>query len=310
MQTKPIILTAALALSACHAVPSEKQPSPANTPESTAMQPARQRTRAEAPSVPLPPHQAIKDIVYQTVGGKERKLDLYLPANASAQTPLLVWVHGGAWMRGSKEDFPSRNSRLAAALLNEGYALASVDYRLSGEAAFPAPYDDINAAVAFLNAHKTYPFDRNRVVMAGRSAGAHLAALSGVTGANHFKPKAIVGFFGVYDLILLDHEKDRGKDGTPEAKFLGEAPAANPKKAAQASPLAYVSAATPPVILLHGTQDTTVPPSQSSAMKAALDKAGVISELHLAQGARHSDPVFDTEEYVAKVMAFLRRHVR
>lgn len=273
-------------------------------------------------SAVLPGHiKTINDIPYKTVGGRSLKLDLYLPSADTRRAPVVVWVHGGAWKRGDKESI-TRNSRLLNALLNEGYAVASVGYRLSGEAVFPAQIQDVNDAVQYLwqNAGR-YGIDNGRIALAGRSAGAHLAALAAASNtagppsfitaapAPGFKVNALVGFFGPYDLSTLSDGKNRNSTAqSPEGLLLGGEPSARPEAAKQASPVSYVGRHMPPTLLLHGTNDRNVPHSQSETLKSHLDAAGIPNELYLAEGARHGDPVFDNELYVGKVTAFLRKY--
>lgn len=262
-----------------------------------------------------------KDITYKTVADKALTLDVYLPSEDTDKAPLVVWVHGGAWKRGDKTAFTYKNNRLLNMLLGDGYAVASINYRLSGEATYPAPVQDINDAIEFLfqNSNK-FHVDNNRIAMMGRSAGAHLAGLIALSNAHEVadfitdgdKPRfdidAFVGFFGVYDMLELDKKYDNPSKNSPEAKFLGDIPGKIVDTAKQASPLNYVAGNTPPTLLLHGTDDDRVPVNQSKILKAALDKAAVANELYLLQGGHHGDPTFDTPEYVEKVQAFLNQY--
>ncbi|UOO81682.1 alpha/beta hydrolase [Uruburuella testudinis] len=314
MQTRLSALALCALLTAACAAPTAI-PAPANTPS--------KRTRAmTTPPIPLPEQTRVfKDIIYKNVNGTDLKLDLYLPAQADKPTPLIVWVHGGAWMRGDKADFPPRNSRLAAALLSEGYALASVSYRLSGQAAFPAPIQDLNDALAYLWAHAgQYGFDRDNIAIAGRSAGAHLALLAATANAQlpadfisssqaPFHIRAAVGFFGIYDLPLMGEQKN-STAASPESRLLGGTPAALPQTARAASPVSYVGPHTPPVILLHGTDDRQAPVDQSRVLQQRLNQSGIANEIIIVEGARHGDPVFDTEPYVAQVVDFFQRHLK
>ncbi|CAH0529878.1 alpha/beta hydrolase [Vibrio hippocampi] len=262
-----------------------------------------------------------KDIVYKRVGEREIKLDIYTPnLQAKQQYPLLVWVHGGAWKRGSKDAIPTKNPLLLESVLEQGYALASVDYRLSGEATFPAPVQDINDALNFLHDEASrYHIDANNVVMMGRSAGGHLAGFIGATNTAYgdvdfySQPKyhvsAVVSFFGPTDLLALGQ-----KGGRPTSKkssvsrFLGDIPANIPKLAEQASTTTYINEQTPPYIQLHGTLDKRVPLSQSEVLKQKLDKFGVENQLFIEEGVGHSAPIFDTEKYVPHVLTFLQKH--
>ena len=262
----------------------------------------------------------VRDIAVKQVGAHHLKLDLYLPASAN-RTPVVVWVHGGGWRQGQKEDV-LRNPRLLHALLAEGYAVAAVAYRVSGQATFPAPIQDVNDAIqAVWQNSSQYSLDPERIALAGRSAGAHLAGLAATSNSEApadfitlaarpgFKIRAFVGFFGPYDLNTLRTDKGQSPDvQSAEAGMLGATPAAQPQLATRASPVHYVNADTPPVLLLHGTNDRQVPQAQSEQLKKRLDAIGVPNELHITQDARHGDPIFDDEVHVAKVMAFLRRH--
>ncbi|ELB2759914.1 alpha/beta hydrolase [Vibrio alginolyticus] len=262
-----------------------------------------------------------KDILFKTVGEREIKLDLYTPSvESNTQYPLLVWVHGGAWKRGSKDAIPEKNPLLLQSVLNEGYALASVDYRLSGEAIFPQPVQDINDALNYLydNAEKL-GIKADNVVIMGRSAGGHLAGFIGATNSAYhqvdfyeppkYKVSAVVNFFGPTDLLELSNKggKKTSKKSSV-SRFLGDIPNNIPKLAKKASTTSYVNENTPPYIQLHGTLDKRVPLSQSEILKAKLDEHGVTNQLFIEEGVGHSAPVFDTEKYVTHVLDFLNKH--
>ncbi|MCS0251987.1 alpha/beta hydrolase [Vibrio alginolyticus] len=262
-----------------------------------------------------------KDILFKTVGEREIKLDLYTPSvESNTQYPLLVWVHGGAWKRGSKDAIPEKNPLLLQSVLNEGYALASVDYRLSGEAIFPQPVQDINDALNYLydNAEKL-GIKADNVVIMGRSAGGHLAGCIGATNSAYnqvdfyeppkYKVSAVVSFFGPTDLLELSNKggKKTSKKSSV-SRFLGDIPNNIPKLAKKASTTSYVNENTPPYIQLHGTLDKRVPLSQSEILKAKLDEHGVTNQLFIEEGVGHSAPVFDTEKYVTHVLDFLNKH--
>ncbi|EGQ7904542.1 TPA: alpha/beta hydrolase [Vibrio alginolyticus] len=262
-----------------------------------------------------------KDILFKTVGEREIKLDLYAPSvESNTQYPLLVWVHGGAWKRGSKDAIPEKNPLLLQSVLNEGYALASVDYRLSGEAIFPQPVQDINDALNYLydNAEKL-GIKADNVVIMGRSAGGHLAGFIGATNSAYhqvdfyeppkYKVSAVVSFFGPTDLLELSNKggKKTSKKSSV-SRFLGDIPNNIPKLAKKASTTSYVNENTPPYIQLHGTLDKRVPLSQSEILKAKLDEHGVTNQLFIEEGVGHSAPVFDTEKYVTHVLDFLNKH--
>lgn len=261
-----------------------------------------------------------KTVNSKNVDGNALKLDLYLPASqqhATSKPPLIVWVHGGAWKRGDKTAFIQKNNHLVNTLLTKGYAIASINYRLSGEAQFPAQIQDVNDGIEFLwqNADK-YGFDKDRIAIMGRSAGGHLAGL--VAMSNHhdvsdfisqakqpsFDIQALVSFFGVYDFIALNEQKNSSAK-SPEGQLLGDAPSNLVDIAKIASPTTYADAKAPVTLLLHGLQDSNVPNEQSVLLHNALDNAKVNNKLVLVEGARHGDPVFDSEQYVNQVSQFL-----
>ncbi|MGO2496402.1 MAG: alpha/beta hydrolase fold domain-containing protein [Vibrio litoralis] len=264
-----------------------------------------------------------KNMLFKTVGEREIYLDLYTPDQASSQAyPLLVWVHGGAWKRGSKDELPTKNPLLLNSALKAGYAVAAVDYRLSGEVAFPAPVQDINDGINFLhdNAQKLN-IKVDHIAMMGRSAGGHLAGFIGATNSAYdkvdfyeqpkYKVDAVVSFFGPTDLLALGNKgaKKTSKKSSV-SRFLGDIPSEIPDVAKQASTTTYINANTPAYIQLHGTEDKRVPLSQSELLKAKLDQFDIVNELYVEQGVGHSAPVFDTEKYVPKVMAFLKQNFR
>ncbi|KKA46214.1 alpha/beta hydrolase [Salinivibrio sp. KP-1] len=266
-------------------------------------------------------HVMHKDIAYKQVEGKAIGLDLYTPsAQADQPYPLLVWVHGGAWKRGSKDAIPTKNPTLLNAVLEKGYALAAVNYRLSGEAIFPAPLTDINDALNYLHDHANqYHIRADELAMMGRSAGGHLAGLVGATNSHSniafytsnpkYRVKAVVSFFGPTDLMALG--KKHGKKASKRssvARFLGDIPSNIPDIAQRASTTHYINSNTPPFIQLHGAEDKRVPVSQSQLLQSKLDDYGIDNQLFIEQGVGHSAAVFDTDKYVPHVMAFLEQH--
>lgn len=270
-----------------------------------------------------------KNIVFKTVKGRDIKLDLYLPTmSKNDQHPLLIWVHGGAWKRGTKDDIPTKNPLLLNSVINAGYALASVDYRLSGEAIFPAPVSDINDAINYLHENAVqYQILADEVVVMGRSAGGHLAGLIGATNAYddidfYVKPlyevAAVVSFFGPTDLISLGNKpartsaqksnnktSDNPSKQSSVARFLGDHPQNVPDLAKQASITTYINQNTPPFIMFHGTLDRQVPLSQSTMLQKLLDQHNVDNQLYIEEGVGHSAPVFDTDKYVPYIINFL-----
>jgi acetyl esterase/lipase len=259
----------------------------------------------------------IRDIEYAKVEGRALKLDFHLPP-AKPRSPLIVWVHGGAWRSGSKSDMP------LGKLVEEGYAVASVDYRLSPEAKFPAQIHDIKAAIRFLRGHSSqWHVSSHKVVIAGDSAGAHLAALVGVSNGHHdlegevgndraesSDAQAIISFYGGSDLTtILKQSTPHGLSVRVPALdlLLGGQPDDLPALARLASPVFHVNRHSPPLLLLHGDQDQQMPINQSLELWGAYKKVSAPVQLEIVHGAAHGGAAFYDREHLAVVTEFLRR---
>ncbi|MEO8115566.1 MAG: alpha/beta hydrolase [Phenylobacterium sp.] len=235
----------------------------------------------------------LPNLTYSTIQGYQPlKLDLYLPAAHKALKPLVIYVHGGGWTGGHSRaagafaDFPA----VLAGLASRGYVVASLNYRLSGEARFPAAIDDVRAAIRWLRAHaREYGIDSRRVAVWGGSAGGQLAALVATdcqAGDDCVQAAAI--WYGVFDFAALPQRPARG--GGPDAPnaYLGCRIAQCPEVVAAASPIAHVDASDPPMLLIWGSADRTVPPDQSRAMAARLKAAGVRTQVLEIADVDHS----------------------
>ena len=261
----------------------------------------------------------VRDVTFARVGESELRLDLYLP-RAGAAAGLIVWVHGGAWRAGS------RASVDLVGLTERGWALASVDYRLSTVARFPAQVHDIKAAIRFLrqNAAKLgYP--ASPIAVAGSSAGGHLAALVGVTNGNlelegkvgdasqqSSDVQAIVSLYGASNLTtILAQSTPHGLDVRVPALelLLGARPEAAPEPARIASPVFHVDARDPPLYLAHGDQDSQMPINQSHELQGAYDKLGLPVRFDVVHGSGHGGPAFTSPAALAQIDAFLRQHL-
>jgi acetyl esterase/lipase len=271
---------------------------------------------------PLPADVVVhRDLAYVPGGHERQKLDLYLPKGAAGPLPVIVWVHGGGWQNGSKANaMPLRLGFVA-----KGYAVASVGYRLTDAAPFPAQIQDCKAAVRWLRAHaREYGLDPARFAAWGASAGGHLVAMLGTAGdVKEFnvgpnpgvssRVQAVVDYYGPSDLLRFvetpGYATHRRPD-SPEAKLVGGPVVENRDKAAAASPVTYVTRDDPPFLIVHGSADPTVPPNQSEVLHAALQKAGVNSTLHMLPGAKHGGPEFATPEIVAEIAAFLTANLK
>lgn len=289
-----------------------------------AQQPAPTTQRVLRPGERLVPAypkgtQRLLNLVYVTNGHERQKLDLFIPPNATNPVPVIIWVHGGAWKAGSKENSP------ATRFLRNGYAVASINYRLSQHAIFPAQIEDCKGAVRWLRAHaKEYNLDPDRFAAWGASAGGHLVALLGTTGnVKSFdvgenldfssRVQAVVDFFGPTDLTLMSKDAppngpiDHDAADSPESLLIGGPIQANKEKAAKANPINYVTRDAPPFLILHGDKDNLVPYQQSELLRDALQKAGVPATLNIIPGAGHG---FAGPEINRQVDEFLERHLQ
>ncbi len=252
---------------------------------------------AEAQRPPRPPRGVtlVRDVPYVADGHRRQTLDLYLPARKAGQRaedealPLVVWIHGGAWAAGSKEDFGA-----ASLLTRGGYVVASVNYRLSHDAPFPAQVDDCRAAIRWLrdNAAK-HRIDPDRIGVWGHSAGGHLAALLGTTddpsaagdrpGATSCRVQAICDFSGPTNLGLYG----ASRPGDILSRFLGGTVQDRPDVVSRADPASFATKDDPPFLLVHGENDPIVPVEHARRLESALAKANVEVELRIVRGGGH-----------------------
>ena len=241
-----------------------------------------------------------RDLVYKRVNGEVLALDLYFPEKFSGPLPVIVWIHGGGWSRGRKERCP------AVALVNDGYAVASIDYRLSSTAPFPAQIEDCKAAVRWIRANASkYNLHPDHIGVWGHSAGGHLAALLGTSGgvrelegdgdnmSYSSRVQAVCDVSGPSDLVRLYQDASQssgdksGKAMSAVAALVGGSAEQNQTNAIAASPIHYVSKDDPPFLIIHGENDPTVPVTQAESFAAALKAAGVETTLEIATGRGH-----------------------
>ena len=302
---------------------SEPVPVPIPRPEirstltESVAEPVAQRLSApQAPPAPVPRPQyqpppltfadgvtATFDIPYATLPGfRPLTLDLYTPRAQAVAAPMVVFVHGGSWNNGDSRtarafnDFP----RALAALAAQGYVVASINYRLSQEARFPAALQDVKSSIRWMRSHAAnFNGDPTRLAVWGTSSGGQLAAMAGVTcGVPRFEPEgevtrdapsncaeAVIDWYGPTDLgaLAADNGKPASEGFTSasagtsaEGRYLGCEPAAcAPGVVKLASPLAFVSENAPPFLIQHGAADTEVSPKQAQKLYDALKAKGV-----------------------------------
>lgn len=270
-----------------------------------------------------------RDIPYVTDGDPSQSLDIYLPEKASEKPlPLLVWIHGGGWLGGSKSENPG------AGLTARGlYATASVEYRFSNKAIFPAQIQDCQAAIRFLRANaKKYNIDGDHIGIWGGSAGGHLVALLGTAGGANAFPKigdnrdesdrvqAVIDLFGPADFAAVKMQVAAAKSvknifnfedmSSPYAKLFGAIPGENVDLEKSASPVTYVSKDDPPFLIVHGTVDQLVPYAQSTELAEDLKRAGVDVLLQTIPGANHGGPQFSTPAMNQLYKNFFDKHLK
>jgi acetyl esterase/lipase len=257
-----------------------------------------------------------RDLEYIKGGHERQRLDLYLPEKADAPLPLIVWVHPGAWMFGSKNDVGP-----TLPFVQKGYAVASIGYRLSQQAQFPAQIEDCKAAVNWLRANaKKYNLDPERIGAWGASSGGHLVALLGTSGSvkdldgkkvpldQSSRVQAVVDWFGPTDITKMGGGHDA--PDSPEAKLIGGPVQENKEKAARANPIAFVTKEAPPFLIMHGDNDPLVPFSQSELLVTALKNAGVDVTFRPVKGAGHGGPAFSSADNLRAVEEFLDKHLK
>ena len=266
------------------------------------------------------------DLAYAT-RSPAQTLDLFLPERTGTAVPLVVYVHGGAFLAGDKADPGAQLDALHA----RGHAVASVNYRLSGEALFPAGVQDVKAAVHWLRAAAPrFGIDPGRIGAWGESAGGYLVAMLGVTGdrrtvfddaelglpATSSAVQAVVDWYGPTDFLAMDTHamasrcpQPQGHDdpGSPESRWLGAPIQSVPALARTANPVTHVAgaAALPPFLVVHGDSDCLVPHGQSEVLVEALRARAADVTFTLLDGVGHGGPAFEAQ--LATAVDFLDR---
>ncbi len=226
-------------------------------------------------------------------GMRAIEMDIHLPASADGPVPLVIYVHGGAFLFGDRRDcgpaYWADADNQFTLLPKAGIAVASLDYRLAGESTFPAQQDDLVAALQYLVGRADeLGIDPTRIAVWGESAGAHLAMLLAFDGAPGCPPVvAVVDWFGPSDIRLPFGEMPLPPP-SPEERLIGGAMADLPELAAQASPITHVHPGIPPVLVVHGTGDSVVPIAHSHALVDALNAIGADVQVEWIDGGEHA----------------------
>lgn len=266
-------------------------------------------------------------------GFRPLRLDLYLPPVAREPVPVVVWIHGGAFMFGDRTALPPllEQERLFTRLPLAGMAVASIEYRLSSEAIFPAQLEDVQAAIRWLRGrHDELGIDPARIAAWGESAGGHLAAFAGVAGSaepshdpdEEFADqpthvRAVVDWYGPTDFAAMDRQAgdisrmNHDDPDSPESRLIGAPVQERPDLVERADPASWATADAPPFLVMHGTRDGLVPLGQSEHLVKRLAELGVRVDFRPVEGADH---VFEGYEeggaLVGEVVEFLTRELR
>lgn len=254
------------------------------------------------------------DVTFAHANGKALLADLYLPESTQQPPPVIIWLHGGGWRLGDRRLGPD----LSRFFAESGYAMVSVEYRLSTEAIFPAQIEDVKTAIRWVRAvTDEYGWDGARIGLWGSSAGGHLAALAATSGPGVFEHpesergehssavQAVVDGYGPTDFAQMDAYRI-APDNLPnpeitrtatakrtadpdsfESQLVGAPIGSVPELVSQANPVRYVTGKEPPFLILHGTTDTAVPAHQSELLFNALAEKGAEATLYLVEGLGH-----------------------
>ena len=271
----------------------------------------------EADTLSIPGAKLIKNIRYGSANIRQT-FDLYLPETASKPVPVIIWIHGGGWNNGTKKNMH------VDGMVRHGYAIASVDYRFTRDTIFPAQVKDCNAAIDLLwKSAGKYNLDTSRFIIAGASAGGHLATLIGMSSNNHrqeFYPfsiknnavhfQAVINYYGVTDLYVLHGSGlsfDVDDDNSMISRLLGASSLKRPDLAKWASATTYIDKNDPPALTIHGGKDPTSPLWLGQLFTNLLQVSGVKNDILILPEAAHAGPVFSQPNVLEKVLSFLKK---
>ncbi len=275
------------------------------------------------PSVKQEGMQPTKANIAYAHSSDAQKFDLYLPTG-DGPFPVLVYIHGGGFKFGTKE---MASANLVKGFLKGGYAVASINYRLSDEAQFPAAVQDAFQAIAYLRKNaKALDLNQNQIGVYGESAGANIAALAGTAYGEplfkqglatsiDIKPFAVIAHYPPVDFLKIDTMlKEQGCPGSAthdsadsfESKYIGGPLPSLPEKVAQANPATYASRQATPFFIQNGSHDCAVGSGQAKLLVKALEQKGASVSYEQISGAQHGGPEFETAGNLKKMLDFLR----
>jgi acetyl esterase/lipase len=280
----------------------------------------------------LTPGQNLTDVPYAGASPAE-KMDIYIP-NSTGPYPVIIWVHGGGYNSGDKENNDSNSPKQG---LTRGYAVVSINYRLSNEAIFPAQINDVKSAIRFIRANsKELNINPDKIAIWGRSAGGGLAALAGTSGdvkelqddslgngniSN--RVQAVVDLKGPINfstMLMQLQQQNNSENKTYDyeqsdimlRQLMGEDVSLIPSQVARANPETYITPDDPPFFIEHGTADTMIPYMQSKDFAIKLQNVIGMDNvtLELFPGLGHNDPYFTQKQNVDNILDFLDEHLK
>jgi acetyl esterase/lipase len=250
--------------------------------------------------------------VYTKVKDWEGKMDVYLPPAGGKPAPIVINIHGGGWNHGTKESQTGFNT-----FFKNGFAVANIEYRLTGQATAPAAVEDTRCALIYVIKHvKEWNIDPNKIVIMGGSAGGHLALMGGLLGSDHrfdtncndvpeVKVAAIIDKYGITD--VWDWAYGPNITSKSATRWLGDR-ASDEKFARSLSPISYITKNSPPTFVVHGDADPTVPYQQSVALHKKLEEAGVMTQFMTIPGGKHGGfPQDKNSELNKAIITFLKQ---
>lgn len=259
---------------------------------------------------------------------KTQTLDVYLPKHSKNSSPVVIYAHPGGFRFGDKS---MGSAAIAKGFLDNGYALVTVNYRLSGEARFPSAVQDFFAAIAYIKNNATnFKIDPNNIYLFGESAGANIVSLAGTAYDNsefralikndnlNLKPSGVIALYPPVDFSKIDEmlisqgcDKKNANHNSAEgfeSIYLGDALTNIPQKVKQTNPITYVSNQSPPFFIQNGNKDCNVGNGQSQLLVDELKKNGVYVEYSMIDGAGHGGSEFETKDNISSMLLFLKNN--